>query len=646
MNLANLNKSKVDNYQSINVLKPFRKRRSKLYLPLGTTILSDTDDGYSLEFTPKVTYTKLVLDDFNNNPKNLGIIHKVDYVNFNSNSKITSTSLYLEYQDAHNYHHLANIKTLRFIDYQKSHLLDINGKKVRTKNQLSPIKVTYNHSQTDGSYEIVIDCHSLIITCNQHHVIAVNDYQDDYILIGKNVLRSKQITTINVRFSPLTNEVNYYINDKLAKTYESVCAVSNALFISLCLCRNHFINNDHFKDFHNVFYGTLIKIFSDSFLLKPNNSNDQLFISQMGQNVQETDYYIVYRYNNFFAGEFNQSMESHYIAYYFLLMYKDLINYDMSNHNKLMFFFLATDLNIIENDAAQKKQQQRIKKLLTLANKGKTHEFKSVFLHDFDLPKSIAKELFSMPFMCITSNSVYFIHQLCQRFNVDHVRNLLQAINRFCGHYPYSIGNPKSLEYILMTVKHLIQMGYTFSKIVNMYKRIKYYRHYYDFNIEVNDTIRMQRFLVEHNHPSVFRANMSLTEYHDELSYRCKLINDQINKSKHPYLFEPVVSKKAPLSSHGLTVRPLKQIIEMRDIAYHLSICVDTYMNSQAEEKLEIFVVVDDKDRYVACLEVASNRLCQAKLYKNAPLENNLLAYDVVQQWAKANKIKFSVTES
>lgn len=625
----------VGGYPSIKVLKPNRSRRSKLYLPLATTVLSSDTMRHHIEFNPITEYV-ITSNDINYTQTN-SICSGIDYDNRNTTSKLKGVTFYPSIEAVSNYVNLSHLRLVSLYTYKKTQLPDLNGKKVSVNNQLSPVKASYSYQEKGDSYEITIECAQLLIASDKKNIIALPSYHNDYLLIADNVLQAKQNIMIKVGFNTTTGEVLYYINNKPAKSFDEVCTVANALLVSLCMAQSYFFTNDHFRDFHDIFYKSLMDCLSQPYLINNDVSDEQQ--SKLEENQYRPQDYVVHRNNSFFAGEFNQCQEAHYIAFYLLKKYKDLMTYDMSSYNKVMFFFQATNFSLSANQQQTAQQVKSVKKLISLANKGKTNEFKQVFLYGYNLPKSITKELFTMRFMCLTPKSVRFIHQLCERFNIDHVRTLLQNINRLCDYYPYSVGNSTSFEIILLTLKYLIQMGYPFHKIVSMYKRIRYYRDYYEFKSIVNDTMRMHGFLVNHNHANVFVETMSLIEYHDTLSYHCKVINDRINKAKHPYLFEPVVSKRKALTDNGLTVRPLNQIIEMRDIAYQLHICVDTYMDAQLEKSLEIFVVVNDAGKYIACLEVKSNRLRQAKLYNNVPITNNPQVEQIVLQWAKANKI-------
>ena len=56
--------------------------------------------------------------------------------------------------------------------------------------------------------------------------------------------------------------------------------------------------------------------------------------------------------------------------------------------------------------------------------------------------------------------------------------------------------------------------------------------------------------------------------------------------------------------------------------------------------KLEIAVVEDSENNYVACLEILNQELVQAKLKYNSPLCNNTTIQNIVLSWCRLNNFK------
>ena len=101
-------------------------------------------------------------------------------------------------------------------------------------------------------------------------------------------------------------------------------------------------------------------------------------------------------------------------------------------------------------------------------------------------------------------------------------------------------------------------------------------------------------------------------------------------------------SKLVPCKNSGYKVRPLTTIYEMKAIGDYMNICVGSYMESQSNNKLEIAVVEDSENNYVACLEIRNKELVQAKLKYDSPLYNNETINNIVLSWCKLNCLKIN----
>ena len=185
---------------------------------------------------------------------------------------------------------------------------------------------------------------------------------------------------------------------------------------------------------------------------------------------------------------------------------------------------------------------------------------------------------------------------------------------------------------------------YDFKTIMNYYinqrsgqNRLSssYYNDYYrDASFAYNS------LKYEFNIISKVNKQESIKEYHDRLTRELSFEREQRESLRIAKYKEPWKSKLVPCKNSGYKVRPLTTIYEMKSIGDYMNICVGNYMSSQYNNKLEIAVVEDSENNYVACLEIRNKELVQAKLKYNSPLYNNETINNIVLSWCKLNHIK------
>lgn len=186
---------------------------------------------------------------------------------------------------------------------------------------------------------------------------------------------------------------------------------------------------------------------------------------------------------------------------------------------------------------------------------------------------------------------------------------------------------------------------YDFKTIMNYYinqrlaenQRLSYFIH--------NDYYRDAAFAYnslkyEFNIISKVNKQESIKEYHDRLTRELSFQREQRKSLRIAKYKESWKSKLVPCKNSGYKVRPLTTIYEMKSIGDYMNICVGNYMSSQYNNKLEIAVVEDSENNYVACLEIRNKELVQAKLKYNSPLYNNETINNIVLSWCKLNHIK------
>ena len=188
---------------------------------------------------------------------------------------------------------------------------------------------------------------------------------------------------------------------------------------------------------------------------------------------------------------------------------------------------------------------------------------------------------------------------------------------------------------------------YDFKTLMNYYinqrlaenQRLSYFVHndYYRDASFVYQTLKY-----EFNIISKVNKQESIKEYHDRLTRELSFQRDQKESLKNIKYKEPWKSRLVPCDNSGYKVRPLTTIYEMKAIGDYMNICVGSYMASQSNNRLEIAVVEDSENNYIACLEISNRELVQAKLKYNSPLYNNETINNIVLSWCRLNHLKIN----
>ena len=185
---------------------------------------------------------------------------------------------------------------------------------------------------------------------------------------------------------------------------------------------------------------------------------------------------------------------------------------------------------------------------------------------------------------------------------------------------------------------------YDFKTIMDYYINQKLQSHRLPF-CNYNDYYRDAAFAYrslkyEFNIISKVNKQESIKEYHDRLTRELSFEREQRESLRIAKYKESWKSKLVPCKNSGYKVRPLTTIYEMKSIGDYMNICVGNYMSSQYNNKLEIAVVEDSENNYVACLEIRNKELVQAKLKYNSPLYNNTTIQNIVLSWCRLNNFK------
>lgn len=248
------------------------------------------------------------------------------------------------------------------------------------------------------------------------------------------------------------------------------------------------------------------------------------------------------------------------------------------------------------------------------------------YLGNNNYPKSIRRELLKFDYL----SNAYLdkLTSFLQKMDANHVLTILKEHS--------ADARPVSFKRALNVLEY--------SEYFN-------YKHLLTHQTELEDTIDMiQLMRNEADDRIIERIENSLillrNDTKDIRRYHQSVINIYNNTALEyrPEWDEPYESQRFCIYQSkkvNLVIRPLRCINEMVDIGSALSICTASYREYQDTNTLEILVLTDKNDRYLACLEVDEyDKLVQAKLKYNIPVKTNELYRYVIKQWAR----KFDLT--
>ena len=276
-------------------------------------------------------------------------------------------------------------------------------------------------------------------------------------------------------------------------------------------------------------------------------------------------------------------------------------------------------------------------------NKGDTVKAVELFLKG-SYPKSIRKYFLNnlKYWYLLEKDSEPFEQNLDKSEKISRLSSLLKTVD--INLIVRCLNNGVDPKYCYDTGLRLDEQ-YDFKTLMNYYINRKQIRPS-AFTI-YNDYYRDASFAyrsLKHEFGIISKVNKheSIKEYHDRLTRELNFQRETRKSLQSIKYKEPWKSKLVPCKNSGYKVRPLTTIYEMKAIGDYMNICVGSYMASQHNNKLEIAVVEDSENNYVACLEIRNKELVQAKLKYNSPLYNNETINNIVLSWCKLNCLKIN----
>ena len=217
-----------------------------------------------------------------------------------------------------------------------------------------------------------------------------------------------------------------------------------------------------------------------------------------------------------------------------------------------------------------------------------------------------------------------YLAKLYETYSVDRVVNILKLPNVSSAVYShYTLDSLFSIEYLSKMLMNREKRGYVYDSAA-MYSLLK---QRYDISIKPSPKEKIERY---HN-----RLVIEYNKINTSLDFQNEKLRKPHKSSILPYFN----------SVYGLLVRPSINALELKDIGNKLSICVGCYDVEQMRGDLEICLVTDRHNNYLACLEIKNNTLVQAKLKHNKYVYTNSIIQSVIETWCSNNNIEINTTD-
>lgn len=137
----------------------------------------------------------------------------------------------------------------------------------------------------------------------------------------------------------------------------------------------------------------------------------------------------------------------------------------------------------------------------------------------------------------------------------------------------------------------------------------------------------------------------SIRAYHDRLYVIHNEEMDKLAKEKNKLYALPIPRKYLEITDNSYKVSEPTTISELTKIGNKLNICVGSYKDRVYNKEIDICIVVDKNNDYIACLEIKEGKLVQAKLKYNRTVFNDKEVYDIVIKWCVENNIHINTTD-
>ena len=302
------------------------------------------------------------------------------------------------------------------------------------------------------------------------------------------------------------------------------------------------------------------------------------------------------------------------------LLYKQHVFADYYDYVDDDFELPQANKDFIGND----ERLNRRRRVLYHLKNGNTNKAVDAYLEGNQFPKSIRMLL--LKFTIIPKYQLDIIAETIKTLDINIVRAILE-------HYHHDQTGAIQKAVSVMTLskyfsyKHLIRNDRYIVDVLRMLS-----------HLQAIDSIRINQRIDD-----TIKSTKHIKTLHDRF---IKIMNDE-KYGNNAAWDEPFVSKITHFedTQTQLIVRPVATINELDRLGTALSICVGSYRQEQYFRRLEIFIVTNKENHYLACLEVDNYKLVQAKLKYNKPVKENKAIDMAVKAWAKSNKFRISTQD-
>ena len=161
-----------------------------------------------------------------------------------------------------------------------------------------------------------------------------------------------------------------------------------------------------------------------------------------------------------------------------------------------------------------------------------------------------------------------------------------------------------------------------------------------------SDIIRFVKYFLEKGIPvPQMLKGEPIRAYHDRVYVIHNEEMDKLTKEKNKLYALPIPRKYLEITDNSYKVAEPITILELTEIGNKLNICVGSYKDRVYNKEIDIGIVVDKNNNYIACLEIKEGKLVQAKLKYNRKVVTNKGVYDIVIKWCVENNIHINTTD-
>lgn len=250
-------------------------------------------------------------------------------------------------------------------------------------------------------------------------------------------------------------------------------------------------------------------------------------------------------------------------------------------------------------------------------------------------PQSIRKILIKIGLLAYPKHVYGAIHNCIEKVGVDKTLMFITDINNAGEPDLGLISNVVLIEAVaagfnINIIKTLQKKGASQKILDQMTEKFKY----------IADTMYMYERLMANNIPLVFKSK-NIDRVHFYLVNIYTLYGNISSDAEMSAVESVDTSEQTETYKAGeYTIRSPYTASELIKVGTDMSHCVAIYVQRFFYRQTEILLLVDKKDRYIACIEVLDSYVIQAKLSYDRPLHANTEYLDIVLAYIAQRNLK------